>query len=62
MDMWQKKADLGTTTNKTDLDTKHQNAINCVNRFGSGARVTKFSTTGVDGKLIIWDLASLNIK
>lgn len=50
MNMWQKKADLGTTSNETQLDTKHQNAISCLTVLGAN----RFSTTAVDGKLILW--------
>jgi actin related protein 2/3 complex subunit 1A/1B len=57
--MWQNKVDMGTTENETELATKHQNAINSLCVMGSGATVTKFSTTGVDGKFIVWDVSSL---
>jgi hypothetical protein len=50
MNMWQKKADLGTTSNETQLETKHQNAISGLTALAP----TQFSTTAVDGKLIIW--------
>jgi actin related protein 2/3 complex subunit 1A/1B len=62
-DMWQKKVDLGTTTNETTLSTKHQNAISCVAKLGaSGGKVSQFSTSGVDGKVIIWDTNGLPLK
>ncbi len=50
MNMWQKKADLGTTSNETQLETKHQNAISGLTALAPN----QFSTTAVDGKLIIW--------
>jgi actin related protein 2/3 complex subunit 1A/1B len=60
MSMWQQKVDLGTTSNETTLSTKHQNAISCVQPVGGApGRYTSFSTSAVDGKLIIWDVASL---
>ena len=44
----------------TQLNSTHQNAVTqiCVH---SGARenVSKFSTIGVDGQLVIWDCKSL---
>jgi len=59
-DMWQQKVDLGTTSNETTLPTKHQNAISCLQPLaGNPGRYTSFSTSAVDGKLIIWDAASL---
>ena len=62
-DMWQKKVDLGTTTNETTLSTKHQNAISLVAKLGSaGGKVSQFSTSGVDGKVIIWDTNGLPLK
>jgi len=55
--MFQSKVDMGTTENETTLTTQHQNAINCLQPFAaSGPKVTKFSTTGVDGKLVIWTI------
>jgi len=46
--------------NDTVLKTLHQNAISglSVHTGGRGA-VSKFATVGVDGKLIIWDIKSL---
>ncbi|KAJ3169893.1 Polycomb protein sop-2 [Geranomyces variabilis] len=45
--------------NEVELNTTHQNTITCVHAYaGSPDHVTKFSTSGVDGKLVIWDLLS----
>ncbi|KAG0165244.1 protein 2 3 complex subunit [Apophysomyces sp. BC1034] len=46
----------GQADKDTDLLTTHQNTINEI-RVYSGTRdnVTKFSTCGVDGKVVIWD-------
>jgi len=55
--MFQSKVDMGTAENETTLTTQHQNAINTLQIFAaSGGRVSKFSTTGVDGKVIIWNV------
>jgi len=55
--MFQSKVDMGTTENETTLNTQHQNAINCLQPFAaSGGKVNKFSTTGVDGKVVIWNV------
>lgn len=60
MSMWQQKVDLGTTSNETTLPTKHQNAISNLQPVaGAPGRYTSFSTSAVDGKLVLWDVASL---
>jgi len=54
--MFQSKVDMGTTENETTLTTQHQNALNSLQPFASaGGKINKFSSTGVDGKLIIWN-------
>jgi actin related protein 2/3 complex subunit 1A/1B len=50
MKMFQNKVDKGDTTVETKLNTKHQNAINCVQRIGNG-----YSTSGLDGVILVWD-------
>jgi len=41
----------------TELMTVHQNTITCVRPYEvKGGRVTRVSTTGVDGKLVIWNV------
>jgi len=46
--------------NDTVLKTLHQNAISgLLAHTGGRGAVTKFSTVGIDGKLITWDLKSL---
>jgi len=52
--MFAAKVDCGTETVETTLNTQHQNAISSVQSMGTGGRITKFSTTGVDGKLVLW--------
>lgn len=53
----------GQTSTDTELNTTHQNTITSVRPFdGNGAVTTKFSTTGVDGKLVIWDLMNCGIN
>jgi len=55
--MFQAKVEYGTTENETTLNTKHQNTINVLQPFASaGGKVSKFSTTSVDGKVVIWTL------
>lgn len=43
--------------NDTSLDTVHQNSIKSMQIYSSSnGNVTKLSTTGLDGQLVIWDL------
>jgi actin related protein 2/3 complex subunit 1A/1B len=55
--------DLKSTTvedNVTELSTVHQNTITQLSvHTGNKAKCTRFTTSGVDGKLCIWDLNSL---
>ena len=54
--MFQSKVDMGTTENETTLTTQHQNSINSLQAFAAaGGKVSKFSSTGVDGKVVIWN-------
>jgi actin related protein 2/3 complex subunit 1A/1B len=44
-------------TDDTKLKTVHQNTINTIRSFEeSGGNVTKISSTGVDGRVVIWSL------
>ncbi|KAB0791997.1 hypothetical protein PPYR_13958 [Photinus pyralis] len=44
----------------TSLDSVHQNAITCLCLYGgTKADGTKFSTSGLDGQLVIWNLSLL---
>lgn len=47
-------------TSDTNLESIHQNAITCVCLYAGGkGDATKFSTSGLDGQLVIWDLVGL---
>lgn len=50
----------------TSLESLHQNAITCVCKYNGGQAdggdVKHISTSGLDGQLVIWDLAALRIK
>merc|ERR1739844_393519 len=49
------------TTNETVLNSTHQNAICDVQVFkGSRSRCSEFSTTGIDGRLVFWNVGSLS--
>jgi actin related protein 2/3 complex subunit 1A/1B len=44
-------------TDDTKLKTVHQNTINTIRSFEeTGGNVTKISSTGVDGRVVIWTL------
>ncbi|KAI9262734.1 WD40-repeat-containing domain protein [Sporodiniella umbellata] len=46
----------GEAENDTSLNTVHQNTINEIRIYeGDRSNVTKFSTCGVDGKVVVWD-------
>ena len=47
--------------NNDTLWTKHENAITAINVCSSGKNITKISTSALDGRLVIWDLPSLEI-
>jgi actin related protein 2/3 complex subunit 1A/1B len=50
MKLFQNKVDRAETATETKLNTKHQNAINCVQKYANG-----YSTSGLDGVLLNWD-------
>lgn len=40
-----------------ELDTKHQNTLTCLRIHSeSSGSVTKFTSSGLDGKIILWEL------
>jgi len=53
--------DSSSSTTVTDLNTIHQNSINDIRVFAEGSKpaITKFSTSGLDGRIAIWDIKSL---
>jgi len=51
----------GSGTGDTELTTLHQNTITNIRPYVSqGGQVTKVSTSGVDGKLVIWNLSNVS--
>jgi len=51
----------GQTNSGTELMTVHQNTITNVRSYvEQGGNVTKISTSGVDGKLVIWDVSNVS--
>jgi len=57
MNVFKNKVDKGTeTSTETKLNTRHQNTITNIQPFKrSEADVTQYSTSGLDGCLVIWD-------
>jgi len=55
MNMFKNQDTLGSASNETKLNTKHQNSISCIQAYkGSADKVSHYSTSGLDGTLIIW--------
>jgi len=53
---FQQKVDKGEEKTETKLTTKHQNCITWIIAYKkAGANVTQYSTSGLDGAVIIWD-------
>jgi actin related protein 2/3 complex, subunit 1A/1B len=51
----------GQTSTGTELMTVHQNTITNVRPYQSqGGNVTNVSTSGVDGKLVIWNVSNVS--
>jgi actin related protein 2/3 complex subunit 1A/1B len=48
--MFQNKVDRGEANSESVLKTKHQNSINCLQRYKNG-----YTTTGLDGNILQWD-------
>lgn len=57
------KVNLGTEANAdTQVETIHQNTINCMQPLGAPGKVADFSTSGLDGSLGIWHVKTLESK
>jgi actin related protein 2/3 complex subunit 1A/1B len=53
----------GQTTSDSALDSVHQNTITSIVPFEVvNGSVTKFTTSGQDGMLVVWDVLSLGVK
>jgi actin related protein 2/3 complex subunit 1A/1B len=49
-----------TTSNDTEVLTHHQNTINSIRAYsGTREHVDEYSTSGIDGKLIIWSTSNI---
>jgi len=57
------KVDLGTEAPvDAKLNTIHQNTITSIEPLGAPGKVNDFSTTGVDGAIVIWHIKTLESK
>jgi len=55
--MFQTKDKTGEATVQSKLNTKHQNYVNCIKgSSGASGSYSGVSTTGLDGKLVLWKL------
>lgn len=61
--LFQNKVELGDSSNDTKIDTLHQACVTVVLPFATaGALVTDFSTSGLDGNLIVWHVKAVEAK
>ena len=61
--LFKSKARLGQDR-KADTDhiwTQHENTITGLGIANVGGKVTKISTSGFDGRLVLWQLSDLNL-
>ena len=50
----------GSSQGESELFTVHQNTITSVRPYeGQSGAISKVSTTGVDGKMVIWNVGSV---
>ena len=62
MDKFKKMDSLGQADGSSSVNTTHVSTITCAREFNSSnGKCTQFSTTGVDGQLVIWDLLNAGI-
>jgi len=55
-ELFKNKVEVGANENTQKLSTIHQNCITCLTPFEvQGGNVKKFATSGLDGKLVIWN-------
>ena len=64
--MFQNRTNLGqsnATIGSDKLSTTHESAITCMRATSVGSgNVKTFTTTGMDGKLVNWDVATLDLN
>lgn len=54
---------FGTTNTDVEMWTKHKNIIMNVQVIpDASGSATKFTTSGIDGRVIFWDVSSLKLK
>jgi len=56
-ELFKNKVEVGANTNVQNLSTVHQNCITCLFPFQvQGTEVKQFTTSGLDGKLVLWNV------
>lgn len=51
-----------TSTTGIELNSQHQNTINCLRPYKlNGNSITSFTTSGIDGKLVIWNMLEASV-
>jgi len=56
-DKFKAQVETGQNENVTKLNTKHQNYVSYMKPYvGSPGRWTRISTSGLDGKIVFWDV------
>jgi len=57
-ELFKNKVEVGANTNVQALSTLHQNCITCIMPYElKGGDVSKFTTSALDGKLVLWNAA-----
>jgi len=61
--MWVNKPERADGSQDRELGTKHQNCVTCIRPVaGAPNAVTSFSTTGLDGNIIVWQTKALETQ
>ncbi|GAB9465679.1 hypothetical protein Gpo141_00003078 [Globisporangium polare] len=66
--MWESKVSRGQSSDATQSDkgalwTKHESTITDIQGYaGSANSVTEFTTSALDGRVVLWKLAGLNVQ
>jgi actin related protein 2/3 complex subunit 1A/1B len=62
-EMWVNKTERADGSQDRELGTKHQNCVTCIRPVaGAPNAVTSFSTTGLDGNIIMWQTKALETQ
>jgi actin related protein 2/3 complex subunit 1A/1B len=60
--MFKQMDSFAQESKSSNLPTVHQNTITCLRPYDISARgVQKFSSSGLDGQIVVWDLLSASV-